>query len=185
MASSKPIGPLPQSEQVVGPIIEELYRPDLPLRLIEPNEEPRWERLVAKHHYLKQATMVGETLRYVVERKGRWVALIGWSSAAFHLGPRDHWIGWTHPQRHARRHFVACNARFVLLEAGRRRHLLASRLLSQNLARLSQDWQARYDHPILLAETFVDPPWRGRLRLGLEGSYPDLPPTTPAPLHPP
>ena len=74
------------------------------------------------------------------------------------LLPRDQWIGWTHPQRRARRHWVACNARFLILEKSpRRRHLLASRILSLNLARLSQDWQERYDHPILLAETFVDP----------------------------
>jgi len=25
------------------------------------------------------------------------------------------------------------------------------------LARLSQDWQARYGHPVLIVETFVDP----------------------------
>ncbi|MCZ7622506.1 MAG: DUF4338 domain-containing protein [Candidatus Kuenenia sp.] len=34
---------------------------------------------------------------------------------------------------------------------------LASRILSLNLKRLSQDWTKVYGHPIWLVETFVDP----------------------------
>ena len=33
---------------------------------------------------------------------------------------------------------------------------LASKVLALNLRRLSEDWQKRYGHPILLAETFID-----------------------------
>jgi len=32
-----------------------------------------------------------------------------------------------------------------------------SKVLAANLRRLGADWQARYGHPLLLAETFVDP----------------------------
>ena len=82
MTCLKPVCPPPKSKSLVSAVIDEVYAQDSTLRLIEPSEEARWERLVQKHHYLKKATMVGETLRYVVERKGRWVALLGWSSAA-------------------------------------------------------------------------------------------------------
>ncbi len=85
------------------------------------------------------------------------MALLGWSSAAFHLRPRDAWIGWSGAQRQAGRHLLACHARFVLLTSKGRSPNSASRLLSLNLKRLSDDWLARYGHPILLAETFVDP----------------------------
>jgi Domain of unknown function (DUF4338) len=34
---------------------------------------------------------------------------------------------------------------------------LASRILALNLKRLSADWELLYSHPILVAETFVDP----------------------------
>ena len=34
---------------------------------------------------------------------------------------------------------------------------LASKILSLNIKRLSKDWQERFNHPIVLAETFVDP----------------------------
>jgi hypothetical protein len=101
--------------------------------------------------------MVGESLRYVAKRNGKWVALLGWSSAAFHLRVRDAWIGWTDSLRQSRRTLVACNARFVLLEAKAQSCNLASQILSLNLKRLSEDWQRRYGHPIALVETFVDP----------------------------
>ena len=34
---------------------------------------------------------------------------------------------------------------------------LASRVLAVNTRRLAADWQDRFDHPVILAETFVDP----------------------------
>ena len=33
---------------------------------------------------------------------------------------------------------------------------LASKVLSQSLKRLTDDWQKKYAHPVYLAETFVD-----------------------------
>ena len=99
----------------------------------------------------------GESLRYVVKQDGEWIALLGWSSAAFHLRPRDGWIGWTDAQRQASRHLLACNSRFVILQAKGQSPNLASQLLSLNLRHLSEDWQQRYGHPILLVETYVDP----------------------------
>jgi hypothetical protein len=137
--------------------IREVFRDHISVRPIQPEELSRWEKLVNKYHYLKNAAMVGESLRYVAEQNGQWIALLGWSSAAFHLQPRDRWIGWNHTQRHARRHLVACNARFVILPEGQPGLNQASKIMSLNLARLSQDWQTAYDHPILLAETFIDP----------------------------
>lgn len=129
------------------------------VRLIEPEETKRWDKLVEKHHYLKKARMVGESLRYVAEQDGKWIALLGWSSAAYHLQARDRWIGWSAPQRHCRRHLVACNARFLILPGTKAKGEpnRASEILSLNLNRLSEDWLTYYEHPILLAETFVDP----------------------------
>jgi hypothetical protein len=50
---------------------------------------------------------------------------------------------------------VSNNTRFLILPGIRIKNL-ASKVLSANLRRLSRDWQERYGHPILLAETFVD-----------------------------
>lgn len=126
------------------------------VRLIEPSEQERWDQLVSQHHYLKNAKLVGERLCYVVEYQGQWLAVLGWSAAAYHIRARDHWIGWTPNQRRARLRLVANNARFCLLTEPGQYPNLASRAMGMNLARLSQDWQQVYGHPIVLAESFVD-----------------------------
>jgi hypothetical protein len=126
------------------------------VRLIRPEEQERWDQLVSQHHYLKNANLVGERLCYVVEYEGQWLALLGWSAAAYHIRARDQWIGWNDNQRRARLRLVANNARFCLLTEPGQYPNLASRALALNLARLSQDWQQAYGHPIALAESFVD-----------------------------
>jgi hypothetical protein len=152
--SSRPSNPA----NIVSDILQEISEDQLTLELItEPELEARWNHLIQKHHYLKEHRMVGESLRYVAKLNGQWIALLGWSSAAFHLRARDAWIGWTDALRKARRSLLACNARFVLLRPKSKSPNLASRILSMNLRRLSADWRQRYGHPIALVETFVDP----------------------------
>ena len=85
------------------------------VRLVRLEEEARWDELMSQHHYLKSARMVGEQLRYVAEYQGQWLALLGWSAAAYHLKGRDSWIGWNYSQRRGRLHLVANNARFCRL----------------------------------------------------------------------
>jgi hypothetical protein len=126
------------------------------VRLIRPHELRRWNRLMSLHHYLGNAHLVGETLRYVAERKGRWLALLGWSSAAYHLRERERHIGWTTAQRRSRLPLVACNARFLILP-GVNQPNLASHVLGACTRRVSADWQAVHGHGLLLAETFIDP----------------------------
>jgi len=129
---------------------------EITVRLIEPHQRERWDKEVSQHHYLKNANLVGEQLRYVVEDRGRWLALLGWSAAAYHIQARDQWIGWADNQRRARRRLVANNVRFCLLTEPGELPNLASRALALNLARWSEDWQQAHGHPILLVESFVD-----------------------------
>lgn len=126
------------------------------VRLMLPGERPRWEALMRQHHYLGFVGMVGESLRYVAECRGQWVALLGWQAAALKCRPRDRWIGWPPVLQYQRLSLIANNGRFLMLPEGRI-HNLASRVLALNLTRLSADWQAVHGHPVLLAETFVDP----------------------------
>ena len=127
------------------------------IRLIEPSEQERFDRLLATEHYLKNATAVGRVLRYVAEYRGEWVALLVFASAAFHLKPRESWLQWTPRQLEQRRHLIAQNSRFLILGPKRSWRNLASYLLGQACARLSNDWQREFGSPVLLVETFVDP----------------------------
>lgn len=135
------------------PIQAELH--SLLVRIIRPNEESRWNQLMNTHHYLGFRQLVGESIKYVAEINGEWVALMGWGTAAFKCGARDRWIGWSREQQWSRLLFIANNLRFLILPDVKIPNL-ASKILSVNVRRLSADWQTVYGHPIVLAETFVD-----------------------------
>lgn len=124
--------------------------------LAEASSIQRWNESVSQNHYLKNATMVGEQLRYVVMFRGHWVALLGWSAAAFQLKDRERWLGWSKLQRLARLQLVAQNCRFVILANRGDWPNLASRALALVCRQLSQDWQRTYGHPIAAVESFVD-----------------------------
>ncbi len=132
--------------------------PVLTLRLIGSDERPRFDQLLCERHYLHNATLVGETLRYIaVAPDGGWLALLAWSSPARRLRARDRWIGWSEPQRGARLCLVAQNSRFLLLTERVHAPNLASHLLARCTRRLPDDWVAGHGHPVLVAESFVDP----------------------------
>lgn len=128
----------------------------LELRLIYPHEKDQWKGMMQLHHYLGFGRIVGESLCYVASINGQWLALIGWGSAALHCRHRESWIGWNPEIKSKRLHFIANNVRFLILPQGRIPNL-ASYVLARNIARLSQDWERCYGHPILFVETFVDP----------------------------
>lgn len=127
------------------------------LRLLEsPADRQRCDQLLTDHHYLHNAQLVGEHLRYAVTWRGQWLALATWSAAALHLKPRDRFIGWTPEQRRQRLPLVVNNSRLFVLEDCHYPNLV-SRFMKLMLARLSNDWTAAWGHPVVLAETFVDP----------------------------
>ena len=117
----------------------------------------RHDALLKQEHYLRSAQAVGRVLRYVAEYRGQWVAVLTFSSAALHVKPRDQFLHWPARQVKERRHLVAQNSRFLVLPTTGRWPNLASRVLKLVCARLPQDWQAAFGHPVLLVETFVDP----------------------------
>lgn len=120
-------------------------------------ERRRHDELLEREHYLHNATAVGRVLRYVAEYRGQWVAVLTFSSAALHVKPRDQFLHWPARLVKERRHLVAQNSRFLVLPATGRWPNLASRVLKLACARLSQDWQEAFGHPVLWVETFVDP----------------------------
>jgi len=129
---------------------------ELHLRPIERDEEPRYKALMAQHHYLGDLAKIGETIWYVALWRDQWVALLSISAAALKCGVRDRWIGWDFTTQYGRLKLIANNSRFLILPDW---HLpnVGSRVLSLMQRRLSDDWQRRFGHPVLLLETFVDP----------------------------
>jgi hypothetical protein len=114
-----------------------------------------WGFLLHHYHYLGLPRLVGEHLRYLAYLNGQIVACLAWASAAFKVKSRDDIIGWDSDTRRHRLHLLANNTRFLVLPWIRVKHL-ASKILSLNCRRLSDDWYRRYRHRLFLAETFVD-----------------------------
>src|SRR5882724_7610637 len=113
--------------------------------------------LLAKYHYLGDVQAVGEQLFYaMVDSRGDWLGVLVFFAASRRLRARDQWIGWTEEQRRRRLPLLVNNCRFLLLPHKTFPNL-GSRSLRLTLNRLSDDWQARYGHPVVLVETFVDP----------------------------
>jgi hypothetical protein len=125
------------------------------VRPVERCEEGLYQELMQAHHYLGALPKIGETLWYVASYHGAWVALLSFSAAAWKCAVRDRWIGWDFRHRYDRLKLVANNSRFVILPDWHRPNL-GSKVLSLCARRLAGDWQARFGHPLLLLETFVD-----------------------------
>ena len=126
------------------------------LRLVGDDERETFDQLLEGRHYLASARLAGQTLRYVAELDGQWVALLTFSAAALHLKGREQWLGWSPRQRARRLGLVVNNSRFLVLPERQRYPNLASRVLGLALRRLSDDWQTRWGHPVLVVESFVD-----------------------------
>ena len=124
--------------------------------LTSPEDIARCDQAIVQHHYLHNVTLVGEHLRYAFIYQGQWLAVATWSSAAFHLKDRDTFIGWTPEQCRRRLGLLANNSRLLVLPEHHTPNLI-SRFMKLMLGQLSEDWEQRWGHPIVLVETFVDP----------------------------
>jgi hypothetical protein len=119
-------------------------------------EEPLFNSLLEQHHYLGYEQGVGESLKYLVWGQSRPLACLAWSSPPRHLAARDRYIGWSPAVRQQNLRFLAYNLRYLLVPWVRVKHL-ASHILGGMAARISQDWEKLYGHPVYFLETFVDP----------------------------
>lgn len=126
------------------------------VRLVAENEVGQFNFYLEREHYLESSRFAGQSLRYVAEVEGRWVALLLFSAPALHLKAREKWIGWTARQRARRLGLVVNHSRFLVLPERQRYPNLASRVLGMVLRRLSVDWQEHWGHPVLVVESFVD-----------------------------
>lgn len=108
-----------------------------------------------EHAALGDGPLCGAQLRYLIGSDQGWLGGLSFSSAAWRLGVRDEWIGWSEATRGARLSRIALNSRFLILPSVQVPHL-ASHVLGLATRRLAADWQQRYDDKPVLVETFVD-----------------------------
>jgi len=153
--------PEPSLAAPQAPVSEPLNRL-LPLVLSECSHADKaagqralFDALLHQHHYLSHRSSVGENLQYLVrDAQGRPLACLLFGAAAWQCASRDRYIGWDRLARAQGLQLIANNTRFLLLPWVRVKSL-ASHVLGRIARRLSDDWQAKYGHPVYLLETFV------------------------------
>lgn len=118
--------------------------------------EPLWDDLVRRHHYLGYQRLLGHRLKYLAFIQDRPVAALSFSAPALKLRVRDHYVGWTVPQRKTHMDRIVGNSRFLILPWVKVPNL-ASHVLAKTLARLPRDWEERVGTRLWLVETFIDP----------------------------
>ena len=119
-------------------------------------KQAEFSRLLERHHYLGHRGTVGENMQYLVgDGQGNPLACVLFGAAAWQCKVRDAAIGWDATTRARGLAYVTNNTRFLILPWVRVPHL-ASHVLGRIARRLWMDWQAKYNHPIHLLETFVD-----------------------------
>jgi hypothetical protein len=145
---------------VIDPVccrLEELGTVELVLIANRWNQAAKtWKALMKAHHYLGAGPLCGAQMRYLIHSANYgWLGGLAFSSAAWQLGPRDKWIGWSIQARRERLSQVVCNSRFLILPEV---HVpnLASHVLALAARRLAGDWKERYGVTPALMETFVE-----------------------------
>ena len=126
------------------------------IRLLHEHERPEFDRWLEEKHYLHESVLLGQSLRHVAELDGQWVARLAFSAAALHLKAREKWPGWSPRQRARRLGLVVNNSRFLVRPERQRFPNLASRVLGLCPRRWCADWQERWQHPVLVVESFMD-----------------------------
>ncbi len=92
-----------QVDHATEPIYAPLHQL-LPLEVRElsryPEDQPLFECLLHRYHYLSHTASVGLNLKYLIyERGGRPVACLLFGSAAWQCAARDQFIGWSATER--------------------------------------------------------------------------------------
>jgi len=151
----------PDTEPPLIPVpgtLEEVRPVDMRVVVRGTREGRLWNEFVARYHYLGYKTLVGAQMRYAVhDRGGRPLAMLGFSTAAWKLAPRDAFIGWTPGLREKNLPLVVDNPRFLILPWIKIPNL-GSHILAIIRRRLPGDWTERYGVTPMLIETFVETP---------------------------
>ena len=111
---------------------------------------------LGREHGLGAGREAGDRLCQLVREDGKWVAVLVWCAAAWHVQARDETVGWDAVTRSKRLKLVVQLRRFLVLAATRRPNL-ASQCLGAGLRELVGQWEAQHGYRPLLAESFSDP----------------------------
>lgn len=124
-------------------------------RVTHADQRNTWRSLVDQHHYLGHKIPFGAHLRYFIQAGEQVLGCLQFSSPAWRIQCRDHWIGWNEQQRKMNLQHIVCNSRFLILPWVKVPNL-ASHVLAKSVDVLAADWQEQYHLSPWLLESLVD-----------------------------
>lgn len=132
------------------------YEVEIKLHKVDETKyESLWDEIVNTYHYLGYRSVIGGRVKYIITLGNQIVGAISFCSAAYHLGPRDEYIGWDKETKTNNLPHLVCNNRFLILP-WIRIYNLASRILTISLKRMCEDWEKQYEVVPYMVETYVD-----------------------------
>jgi Druantia protein DruA len=145
-----------RSESVLSEKLSELAPLSLK-RVRTHGQRQLWYEYVDRYHYLGYRIPFGAQLRYFIQSDIRQIRLgcLQFSSPAWRMAARDHWIGWSDKQRKANLQKIINNSRFLIFPWVQVKNL-ASSVLSLAVKTVPDDWSDCYGCRPALLETLVD-----------------------------
>jgi hypothetical protein len=132
------------------------FRGELGVQLVVgPQPLALYRGLVGTYHYLGYQQATGAQLKYIAYFQDRPIACLSFGPAAWKIGARDQFIGWSPQARQQNLRWVVNNERFVIFPWVQI-PCLASYLLGRTVRQLPGDWSRVYGHELALVETFVE-----------------------------
>lgn len=111
----------------------------------------------AYHTYKSWKPSPGRKICWLIENEDSDViGSIAVHSAVLTIKPRENFIGWNQKQKLNNLNKIANNYRFAL-----KTHGVGSRVLSLLETEAKKEWKRKYGDPLVLLETFVQPPYEG------------------------
>lgn len=127
--------------------------------VLNKEEKDLWNEYVERYHALGFKRTFGARQRYFIvsraQEKKTYLGCLNFSSAAWSLGPREKWIGWSDTDKVKRLNGIINNSRFLIFPWVKVRNL-GSKSLSIIARQIQDDWQKRFHYKPVLMETFVD-----------------------------
>lgn len=129
------------------------------LTMVESRQQRQlWYEYIDRYHYLGYQLPFGAQLRYFIKASATddIVGCFQFSSPAWKMAPRDHWIGWSDEQRRVHLQKIVNNSRFLIFPWVEVKNL-ASSSLALAVKTVPDDWQRCYGYRPALMETLVEP----------------------------
>ena len=111
------------------------------------------------HSYVKYSDSPTRNIRWIVyeTESGNHIGAIGLSSATIAISCRDDYIGWNKETRIKNLGMLANNSRCCFIQKNVTLKNVGSQVLKQLGVLGAKRWKEKYDQPLVLLETYVQP----------------------------